>query len=762
MVAYSLALLAGVCLFHGLSQLPSTVWAWPLAVIAVVFCLRPRLRLLAVCLAGLLWTWWHADLQLASRLAPSLAGRDLLVQGRVTGIPERDRSGHLRFLFTIERLQTDAQGGWQPVSHLARLRWYRQAPLLHPGDSWQLRLRMRPPRGLSNPGGFDYERWLFTRRIDATGYVRASQDNRRLATTACTHIDCWRHRLGRRLDTLGDPAVSGLLKALAIGDKSGIDDRQWQVLRATGTAHLMAISGLHVGLLAGLGFAATRRLWNRLRPASQLSAASVAALVSILAAGVYAMLAGFQLPTRRALIMVCVAMGGVLFKRGLLRWNALALALGLVLLLDPLSVLGAGFWLSFGAVAWIFYLLGARHGETGRVIPALHIQLALTAGLFPVLLAHFQQASLIAPVANLVAVPLVGLVVVPLILVGCLLLVLLPSLAALAITLAGWLLLGLDRGLSLLGGVQAAVWSQAIPASGVLLFTLLAMGCLLSPSGLRLRFCGLLMLGPLLFAETSRPVPGTVQISLLDVGQGLAAVVRTANHTLVYDAGPSSFTGFDAGDSVVVPFLLQHDMAAIDKLVISHSDNDHQGGADSLYRRVRVYSMLAGMPEAIDFARAQRCRRGQRWHWDGVLFEILSPVGPGRGNNASCVLLISSAEGRRALLTGDIEAAVEQALVARYAGKLGVDLLVAPHHGSATSSTAAFLDQLRPQAVIFPAGHANRFGFPNQRVLARYQRLGTAVWITGRDGAVTTTLGGGQAVTLSGWRRRSRHYWNSQ
>lgn len=757
---YSLAFLAGVVCLQGCGRLPDPGWAGLLVPLALVCGWQRHLRWAAVVAVGFLWAWWQASLALAGRLPVDWAGNDRLVRGRIDALPEHLDGGGARVRFRVADYYDSSSGGWRPLDLSVRLRWYRSAPRLHAGERWQLQVRLKRPHGFANPGGFDYERWLLVQRIGATGYVREGPDNRRLEASHGSGIDVGRQALARAIDASVDGAAAGLLRALAIGDRSGVSRRQWEVLRITGTAHLMAISGLHIGLVAGLAFAGMRRLWGLGGLAGRWPGASAAALAALGAAALYAGLAGFSLPTRRALVMVSAFMGARLLRRRISAWQALALALWLVLLLDSLALLSPGFWLSFGAVGWILYQLSGRYGKTGRLRVALRVQLVLSLGLAPLVLASFQFWPAAGPLANLLAVPWVGLLVVPPLLAGCLLAPLAPSLSAWLFQAAGATLAPLWQGLEWLASMPGAAWTLGLPHTAAVV--LLSVGLIgwLAPAGMPARWSALALVAPLFLYRPEAPAQGAVWLTLLDVGQGLAAVVRTRHHVLVYDTGPRFRSGLDTGSAVVAPYLVHAGIRRIDKLVISHSDNDHAGGGGALFARHRVMSVLAGMPEAIDWARARRCRRGQRWSWDGVEFALLSPAAPVRGNNASCVLRVTSGAGQRLLLTGDIESSVEKRLADADGEGLRAEVLVAPHHGSATSSSAAFVARVKPDYVLYPAAERNRFGFPRPSVVTRYRQVGARQFSTGVGGALSARFSAaGGIIEVSAFRQTEARYW---
>ncbi len=759
MLPPALAFLAGICLLFSGHRLPDIASLLAVAFTAGVCLCLPRLRLAAFLLTGFIWAGWHAQQLSALQLPVELEGRDLLVRGQVTGLPERLTGDRVRLRLHIDSYRTDAD--WQALMLPVRLNWYRGAPAIQPGERWQLRVRLKAAHGLVNPGGFDYQRWLFAHRLRATGYVRKSVDNKRLLPGPVTGSQQLRYRLSHYLQARDLPASRrALLRALAIGDRGGMSRPQWDLLQQTGTSHLLAISGLHVGLVAGLVFWGVAQLWSRLGGARLWPAPRAAALAALFAALVYALLAGFEVPAQRALIMVWVWMLSILLGVQGRPWQVWALALWLVLLHEPLSVLTAGFWLSFSAVALILYLGRGRYGRNGRLRSVPAMQLGLTVGLTPVLWTWFQQASLVAPLANLVAIPWVGFVIVPLLLAG---LVLLPvssvvtdgllSVAAAALEVLWRFLQWLDPGDS------QALWHApplSLPALALCTAGLLL---ILLPRGTGIRGLALIMLLPVLTAEPRRPAPGELWMMLLDVGQGLAVVVETRRHVLVYDTGPAFPGGFDTGKSVLIPFLQRRGYRQLDRLVISHSDNDHSGGGHSLSRRYPAGQVDAGEPQLIRWAKATNCHAQPPWQWDGIRFRYLPTPAMAGGNNASCVLKITTPGGRGVLLPGDIERSVETALLTAPAGALAADVLVAPHHGSRSSSTPAFIHAVRPDWVLFATGYRNRFGFPRPDIVARYRAAGVRYMDSATAGAIEVCIGDRQGVRVSGWRQRRKRVW---
>jgi competence protein ComEC len=547
--------------------------------------------------------------------------------------------GALRFRFRVEA--TEQAGADTGFTGLVRLSWYREAPPLRVGERWRLSVRLKPPHGFANPGGFDYERWLFQEGIRATGHVLARHEQVLLDPgRGAYQIDRWRQRLRDHIDrVLAGGEGSALIQALVLGERSGIAPAQWEALTRTGTNHLIAISGLHVGLVAGFVFLLVRRAWAAsARLALALAAPRAAAAAAFLAALTYSALAGFAVSTQRALIMLAVVLLALGWARTLRPAAGISLALGGVLLLDPQAVLAVGFWLSFGAVAVLLYALGQRVAGGGWWTRWGKAQWAVGLGLLPLLFLTFGRGSLIAPLVNLVAVPVFSLVLLPAVMVAAVL-SLVPGLGlplVLMARLLEWSMQGLETladwswAAASLSGRPGWVWAAAF--GGTVL--------LLAPRGLPGRWTGLALLLPLALVRPPVPASGEAELTLLDVGQGLAAVVRTRHHVLVYDTGPAFPSGFNTGAAVLLPFLQEIGVRRIDTLVLSHGDRDHVGGLRGLLGRVPIAGILSGEPERIPDADALPCRAGHGWTWDGVRFEVLHPDRPGlSGNNSSCVLL---------------------------------------------------------------------------------------------------------------------------
>jgi competence protein ComEC len=632
------------------------------------------------------------------------------------------------------------------------------------GERWGLAVRLKRPHGLMNPGGFDQEGWLFQNNIQALGTVRPYPSAVRL------DVGHWRYTIGRlRQDLAADIARArpdspylGLLQGLAIGETTAVTAAQWDTLVRTGTIHLLAISGSHIALVAGLVYVVVRRLWAWAGQAPLWFAAPrAAAVTAIIAAWFYAALAGFPVPTQRAVVMITVAMGALLAGRALQPVRTLGLALLAVLLWDPLAVTEAGFWLSFGAVAVIFYGITWRSGDMADLGPTTHlltfgrVQWLVTVGLLPLLLAIFQRVAVYSPLANLVAIPWLELGTVPAVLAGTLLLPVAPTVGSLFLAWADLALAGLWPVLEFFAALPLATWAPPAPPAWAVAAGIAGALLFLAPRGLPGRWLGLVCMAPMLTPIAPRPALGELWLTVLDVGQGLSAVVRTATHTLVYDTGPRYGAERDAGVAVVVPFLRHSGTRGIDTLLVSHADSDHSGGTASLRAALPVERLLGAAPGA------EPCLRGMVWEWDRIVFRVIHPsAGSGfTDNDASCVLRVEWSGGAL-LLTGDIERSAEARLVAETPGDLPATVIVAPHHGSHSSSTDAFVSAVAPQLVLYTTGYRNHFGFPHPDVVARYAAVGAQAWDTAQHGAIELHLGPGLVPVVRSWREEARRYWH--
>ncbi|KFL37808.1 DNA internalization-related competence protein ComEC/Rec2 [Arenimonas donghaensis] len=751
------ALLAGVLWVQGLASLPGLAicLAWGLSGLWL-WCSPTRWRWLGAGLVGVCLASVHGMHALALRLpAPDATGMHA-VRGYVLGLPEAN-DGSVRFGFRVEQGQGDS--AWLEGRRL-QLGWFvrpgEPLPAIGAGSRWQFDLRLRAPRGVVNPGGFDFERRALERRLTATGYVLAGRPAGEPAASQA--IDRQRERLSLAIAAAVPDARARFVQALALGDTRGLDDHDWTVLRATGLTHLIAISGFHVGLVAGFGALLGQLLW-RLFPVlarrwpRPLGTAAMALALSL----AYTALAGFALPTVRTALMIAVVVLARLLRRPQADGQSLALATIAVLLADPLAVLSPGFWLSYLGVAWLLWCLPREPGQ-GWWRPFIGAQAVAMLGLLPIGAWFFSQASLPGPLVNLVGIPWISLGVVPLALLGLLLHPVHEGAAALAWQAAAAMMDLLWQGLAWVARWPAALAWLPEPSLVSVALALAGSFWLLLPRGVPGKGLAALLLLPLFWPAADRPARGDVDLWLVDVGQGLALAVITHRHVLLYDAGPAPPRGMDFGEAAVLPALRAAGVRRIDRLVLSHGDNDHAGGANAVRAGLPIARTLA--PEAWARPGMQPCLAGEGWQWDGVQFTWLHPTPhfPYLRNDSSCVLHIRSA-GASALLPGDIGRHVEARLAKLPPGALRSDVLVVPHHGSDTSSSLDFLAAVRPRVGLLPVGHDNRFGLPKQIVLDRYQRYDVRLLDSASLGAIRLRLGRDGVRVIERLRRDRPRYW---
>lgn len=753
-------------------------------------------HIVAGTIAGFVWAACFAHYYLADELPRELEGKDITVIGTVNSLPHRFEQG-VRFNFSVEEIRNE-EAHLKVPSRIA-LSWYSgygdaglgPQAMIRPGERWQLTVRLRRPHGNANPYGFDYEAWLLEQKLRATGYVRpdaqAGDKNMRLESfvPGLRHaIERLRFELREKIQhALAGKKYAGIVVALVVGDQRGIHHSDWEVFNRSGIGHLISISGLHITMISGLFAALVSGLWRRsfftdLQLPLLLPAQKVAALAGALAALIYVALAGFGIPAQRTLFMLMVVAAALWFGRIASVSTILCLALGVVVLLDPWAVLWPGFWLSFSAVAIILFVSTGRapslpDGRSERIKSkfaafnmAARLQLAITLGLVPLTMLLFGQVSLVSPLANAIAIPLISLIVTPLCLIGSFL----PFswgdvLLSASHALIGWLA-ELLTGLS---DFSFAVWSAPVPEWWMFIGALWGTAWLLAPRGWPLRWMGMLAWMPLLLNVPEHPGKGELWVTAFDVGQGTAVLVETERHRLLYDTGPVYTPEADGGNRVVVPYLKARGISELDAVMISHNDNDHSGGALSVFETIgvrRTFSSLAQDSPIVQHApKHERCQSGQAWNWDGVQFEVLFPAPEryleekGKPNTRSCTLKVTVGD-YALLLPGDIEAAQERELIAVGAHKLAASVLLAPHHGSGTSSTLPFLRAVAPKAAVFQVGYRNRYRHPKEEVYERYRELGVERFRSDDSGAVSVRFGKG--MEISEYRKQNPRYWHGR
>lgn len=728
----------------------------------------------ALALLGFATTGLRASAYLADALDPALEGRDLRVTGVVTDLPRRSDVG-LRFRLDVESATLDGVPARLPPR--MDVAWYggvyaggpataaeaeanpsgepgvpvlglnRQPAELRAGERWTLTVRVKAPHGARNPHGFDYELYLWEQGVQATGYVRAGTRDvppQRLAQTGLHPVAWARQAVRERIERQVQPrALAGVIAALVVGDQAAIERGDWDVFRATGVAHLVSISGLHITMFAWGAALVVGWLWRRSGRLCNWWPAPYAALCGgVLLASAYAFFSGWGVPAQRTCLMLATV-AALRLSGARWPWQLVwLLACAVVVASDPWALLQAGFWLSFVAVGVLFATdSGAAYADStrasglfGKIVSSVREQWVITVALTPLTLLLFGQVSLVGLASNALAIPVITLLVTPLAMLGVLLPLLWDGAAAVMALLMQYL--------QWLAHWPGATLAMAMPPLGLAVLGVLGGLVLVMPWPWRMRALGLPLLMAVLLWRAPLPAPGQFELLAADVGQGNAVLVRTATRALLYDAGPRYSLESDAGNRVLAPLMQALDVR-LDTLVLSHRDTDHTGGAVAVLNSQPQAALLSSIAQdnALQALRpATRCEAGQHWEWDGVAFDVLHPqagdyAAPAKPNAMSCVLRIRNGT-RTALLVGDIEQAQEARLV-QSGVDLKADVLLLPHHGSKTSSSAAFLDAVAPAQAIVQAGYRNRFGHPVAPVLERLRARNIAVLDSPHCGAYT-------------------------
>lgn len=753
--------LLGTVAAHQLPELPDARWCVPLLLGALVALRSAAARPVLVAAVAAAWTCWCAGERLAERLPPMARGDDFVLAGTVGGFAST-APGQVTFPFAVAEPRPPG------VPPLVRLTWYDAPAAVQPGDMLSVTARLRPARGARNPGGFDYEQWLLVNGYGATGYVRSAARADGGDSSLAARWPRFRAELAQRIGAASTDADGvSLLTALALGERFRFTEQHWADFRRTGTSHLVAVSGMHVALLGVLVFMALRRLWLVLPAPLTSYDLEVAAGASLLATAYYAALTGFAVPAQRSLVMIALALGALVLRWRVGALQLVAATLLVVLVWDPFAPLTASFWLSFVAVVILIVLGSPRlplRRPAGRLrragsiaIEFVRLQWWISLALLPLTAWYFGEVSAVGPLVNLVAIPFFNLCLVPLTIVTTVALSF-DALAEWLLPLAGaaaWLAGATVRSLHALAELPAAAVAMPLPPWPAFVVALLGVSFGIYGSALPGRRLAWLALLPLWLPALRLPPEGAAEVVVLDVGHGLAVLVATRQHRLLFDAGPKARSGFDSGEEIVLPALAAGGRRGLDRLVVSHADNDHAGGAAAVVAAFPRVDVVMG-PD-VDAA-GRVCARGQRWEWDGVRFSVLHPSAEfgWRGNESSCVLKVEA--GTRSLLvTGDIERRGESAVLDQ---PLAADVVVVPHHGSATSSSPAFVTAVDADYAIVSAGFANRWGFPRPEIRQRWEQSGARVVVTGDSGAVTVALEPAR-IAVETERERRHRYWHA-
>ena len=759
---WALLIMGAVLPFLFVSTLSSTI-AIVFLVLTGVLAIWPCYRKFCILPVFFLITTLAINDRLEQRLPISESGLIREINGVIASLPI-SRGDVVSFVFL-----PDEQARALPTK--IRVNWYKSrgdakgtgtgVPALRAGERWQLNLQLRTPRGRVNFHGMDAERWFFTEGIDALAHVQA-EGNVRLESPVKFKLQHWRESvLDKLTEKAGDVPAFRMLVALAIADRRGLFASDRGILSATGTGHLLAISGLHVGLAAALGFYLGRMgLLFLLHGIQQRAAVAIPWLSAWLAALAYSALAGFGVSTQRALIMLTVATVVMLSRRSVHPLLAWLIAMGVVLVLDPFAPLRAGFWFSFIAVAVLMMLFVPRHGPMPGWRKMLIAQLGISLIMAPLGMYWFQQASLPGLLANLVAIPVVSMLIVPLILIALPLLWLPGPLSEWLLTIAGnfahWLIVFLEQ----LASLQPLVFSSThAPGLASTVLAMLGAAICLLPRGVPGRYAGLLLMIPLLLPVSAILDKTETQIDFLDVGQGLAVLLATSDYLMVYDTGPGNGSvGEDGWDMVAgtIRPMIKASGRSPDLVIASNADLDHAGGLARLKTAYPYSTYLASLP--VTRAGIRPCNTPEAWTVDKLEFKILHPSTglPYLGNDSSCVISVTG-PGLSLLLSGDISHIVERRLV-----ETGLEphvILTVPHHGSSTSSSQALIDAVKPSVALISAGMNNRFDFPRDDVIKRYSKANVPILNTAECGGIRVTTDADGSFKVESARKNRKSIW---
>ncbi len=752
---------------------------------------KPLLRMAALLIASGLFGYSYAGIMAKIRLSESLPSvweqKNIEVIGVVASMTKVHEQGE-QFRFYIEQVFTPNakvpkhvllnyyhSNQWHHKPNTVEAIKSEKPPTFKVGERWRLTIKLKKPHTTYNPNGYDFEAWALANNIRAIGVVRNKSGihkERDFVWRPTYIVEYCRDKVAQHIaTTLYKKPYAGVISALVVGDDSKISKHDWDVYLYTGVNHLMSISGLHITMLAGLAFTIISFIWRRFSTLVLcLPSKKAATIGGLIVAFLYACLAGLSIPTQRTLYMLIVVAVALLLNQRVNFSRVLLIALFVVTILDPWAVIAPGFWLSFSAVAIITYATVYRLRLRHWLIEAVNTQWSVTLGLLPFLIFMFAQASIVSPIANAFAIPIISLFVVPLSILGAL--IPLDFILQLAHSILAICMIGLNW----LASLPFATWQQAVVPFWRVAIGMIGVIWLLLPSGIPMRWLGIILMLPMIIVEQQHLDIGELQVVVLDVGQGLSVVVKTANHIMLYDTGRAYNQESDAGANIVLPYLRSQGIKKLDGLIISHDDNDHSGGAASIMAKLPIswtassYSLSkhhSVEPSQLKIPNQLTCFTGQKWLWDGVRFEVLYPSVESyqqeniKDNNRSCVIKVTSRNGT-ILLTGDIEAEAESLLLQTQRYKLKSDVMIAPHHGSKTSSTEPFIQSVGAKHVIFTVGYLNRFRHPRPPVVSRYLEKGVQLYRSDHHGAVLIDFMQNHSIQPRPWRLDKAKYWHNK
>ena len=670
------------------------------------------------------------------QLPASFIQKSVLIEGEISSIPQKKYRG-LSFVFHVNQINHQA------INTDFSIAWYQRAPQLQVGQHWQFIVKLKPPIGSQNPGGFDYADFLIHQGISATGYVvtRDQQQNQLLSQKKLCLISHLREKIQQQIaSVISNTTIAAFISALCVGLRDGLTQSDWQVFQKTGTNHLVAIAGLHIGFVVAAIYFITNKIARLFPPLLlHIPANRIAEITALCVAILYSAFSGFAIPAQRASIMLFILMMGNIFFQNGSMWYRWFFAMMIVLIINPYDCCEAGFWLSFMSVGLLIWVMGDRLQSPSHLISLGKMQMTMVIGLMPLMFWFFQQISILSFIANAIAIPWVGFVILPFALSASAMCVFHFSWASQKLFwLSGKCLYPLWKILVFLSRISFSSWHHAFPTVTIVLMGMISVIILLAPRGFPAKWMGCFGFLPLFFYHLETPAVGDFKSTVIDVGQGLSVLIQTHDHVMLYDTGAHFPGGFDFGDSVVTPYLREQGISTINRLEISHGDNDHSGGADAIVKNFYVKQIVTSAPKLVKHFHASYCDSTQQWTWDGVHFTTLSPE-PNmlyEDNNSSCVIKVTGKYGQL-LLTGDIQRETESQLVEQYSNQLRSTILIVPHHGSRTSSSESFISAVSPQYAVISAGKYNRYHLPVASVVDRYQNHHIVLYDTADTGAVS-------------------------